>query len=394
MDKKYDFFAFISYNSDDLKEAWRLKKKLDSYNLPTVLRKKYNKKRKPTREAFLDKINIQIGDLTDELREKLDSSNYLIVLCSPRSAQSNYVKAEIEYFTRNGREKEMLLFIIESDPANIEACFNPAIKIAEKRWSERDGINHEILATNIKEKYVDQISFLYRWPIIGSWLQRERAYMQLISTLLDLKFAQLWSCQKIRILEKLICWLIGIFLVFCSLFYTWKINQPIDVKANLNESSVHNSQLPPLKDAIVTIVFDNKTEKDTIHSMDKEALFTNIPHKFLNKQVRVLFSCRDFLDVDTAVVLSRKISLNISRDSTVYGNVHFLLWNPVLEQAVGNVEVDIEGNHVVSDEKGNVSLCVPLEQQRRKYHVISEIPLAIDTIYMPCGKNDCIFVKE
>ena len=110
----YKYFAFISYKSDDLKEAWALKKKLDSYKLPSVLRKQYKKEKLPTYEAFLDKTNIQPGILTDELRDNLDNSRYLIVICSPRSAKSNYVKAEIEWFTRDGREKDMYLFIIES----------------------------------------------------------------------------------------------------------------------------------------------------------------------------------------------------------------------------------------------------------------------------------------
>ena len=160
--QEYKYFTFISYKSDDLKEAWSLKKKLDGYKLPTLLCKQYNKDRKPTHEAFLDKTNIQPGDLTDELRENLDNSHYLIVICSPRSAKSEYVTAEIEWFTRNGRENEMFLFIIESDSKHIEANFNPAIKEAEKRWSKRDGEKREILGVNIKEKDVDKMFFIYR----------------------------------------------------------------------------------------------------------------------------------------------------------------------------------------------------------------------------------------
>ena len=94
--KEYKYFAFISYKSDDLSEAWSLKKKLDGYKLPTLLCKQYNKDRKPTYEAFLDKTNIQPGDLTDELRENLDKSHYLIVVCSPRSVLSKYVYEEIK----------------------------------------------------------------------------------------------------------------------------------------------------------------------------------------------------------------------------------------------------------------------------------------------------------
>lgn len=401
MIKEYKYFAFISYKSDDLKEAWALKKKLDGYKLPTLLCKQYNKERKPTHEAFLDKTNIQPGELTKELRDNLDSSHYLIVVCSPRSAKSEYVTAEIEWFTRNGRESEMFLFIIESDPdpLKIERSFNPAIKKVEKQWEERDCkegreyVKREILGVNIKEKDVDKMFFIYRWPIVGKWLQRERAYMQLISALLHLEFEQLWSYQRIRLAEWIISWIVGLIVVFGAIVYTAYINRDVDITTRLKEVSFHNEQLPPLKDAVVTIVFDNKTEVDTIHSLEASRVFTNVPHRYLNKKARVKVSCQDFMDVDTIVVLTKDMVLNIQRDLSVYGNIHFRLWNPDTETPVVNADVEIAGQKVTSNETGTVSLFVPLEKQRKSYYVNASVPIANDTIYLPCGPDDVILMK-
>lgn len=391
--QEFKYFAFISYKSDDLSEAWSLKKKLDNYKLPTILCKQYEKERKPTHEAFLDKTNIQPGDLTQELKDNLDNSHYLIVVCSPRSAKSEYVTAEIEHFTRNGRENEMFLFIIESDPKNIEASFNPAIKEAEKRWSKRDGEKREILGVNIKEKDVDKMFFLYRWPIVGSWLQRERAYMQLISRLLNLEFEQLWSYQRIRLAERIISWIIGLVVVFGAIAYTAYINRDVDITTELKEVTFHNEQLPPLKDAVVTILFDNKTEVDTIHSIEASRVFTNVPHRYLNKDVRIKVTCQDFLDVDTTVVLTKKVVLNIQRDSSIYGDIHFRLWNVDKEEPMAKTEIEIAGQTAVSDEEGRVKLFVPLEAQQTKYVIKSSIPLANDTVYLPCGPDDVILTK-
>lgn len=391
--ESYKYFAFISYKSDDLKEAWSLKKKLDGYKLPTLLCKQYNKDRKPTNEAFLDKTNIQPGDLTQELKDNLDNSHYLIVVCSPRSAKSEYVTAEIEHFTRNGRENEMFLFIIESDPANIEASFNPAIKEAEKRWSKRDGEKREILGVNIKEKDVDKMFFIYRWPVVGAWLQRERAYMQLISRLLNLEFEQLWSYQRIRLVERIIAWLVGLIIVFGTISYTAYINKDVDITTRLKETSFHNEQLPPLKDAVVTILFDNKTEVDTIHSLETGCVFTNVPHRYLNKEVRVKIFCQDFMDVDTVVVLTKDMVLNIQRNPSTYGDVHFRLWDPDREEAVTNAEMEIAAQKVRPDNNGHVSLFIPLEKQRTKYLVKSSMTLEKDTIYLPCGPDDVILTK-
>jgi hypothetical protein len=287
----------------------------------------------------------------------------------------------------------MFLFIIESDPKNIEASFNPAIKEAEKRWSERDGEKREILGVNIKEKDVDKMFFLYRWPLVGSWLQRERAYMQLISRLLNLEFEQLWSYQKIRLAERIIAWIVGIILVLSALSYTWYANQTVDITTSLKEISVRNNNLPPLKDAIVTLVYDNKTEVDTIHSMDTCAIFTKIHRRYLNTEVRMKVTCRDFVDVDTTFKLSKDVALNIQRDSSVYGNVHFRLWNPDMGKPVANAEIEIAGHTTTSDEDGRVKLFVPLEFQEKKYFIKSSIPLENDTVYLPCGPDDVVLTK-
>lgn len=391
--KTYKYFAFISYKSDDIKEAWALKKRLDGYKLPTLICKQYNKERKPTHEAFLDKTNIQPGELTKELRDNLDSSHYLIVVCSPRSTKSEYVTAEIEWFTRNGRENELFLFIIESDAARIEDSFNPAIKEAEKRWSKRDDEKREILGVNIKEKDVDKMFFIYRWPIVGSWLQRERAYMQLISKLLNLEFELLWSYQKIRLVERIIAWIVGIILVLSALSYTWYINQPVDVTTRLVEASVHNEQLPPLKGAVVTIELGDKTDIDTIHSIEECALFREIAHKHLNHEVRMTVVCQDFVPVDTTLLLTKDVVLHIHRDPTVYGNLHFKLWNPEEEKPVVNAEVEIAGRKVTSDNEGHVLLSVPLKEQQTRYSIKSTVPLANDTVYLPCGPDDVIITN-
>ena len=391
--KEYKYFAFISYKSEDLKEAWALKKKLDGYKLPTMLCKQYEKDRRPTYEAFLDKTNIQPGDLTQELKDNLDNSHYLIVVCSPRSAKSEYVTAEIEHFTRNGRENEMFLFIIESDPQNIEASFNPAIKKAEERWSKQDGEKREILGVNIKEKDVDKLFFLYRLPMIGLRLQRERAYMQLISRLLGLEFEQLWSYQRIRLAEKAASWTIGALFVISALFYTAYINRSVDVTARLNETSVHNEQLPQLKDAVVMIMLGDKLEVDTIHSVEESFVFREIAHKHLNKEVHIKVTCQNYLAVDTSIVLKKNIVLNIRRDPSVFGNVHFRLWNPEKEEPVTNAKIEIAGQLITSDKDGRVTLFVPLESQMQKYHIESSIPLVNDILYLPCGPDDVVLTK-
>ena len=101
------FFAFISYRHTDIKAAKRLQFLLESYNLPTMIQKM--KPEAPKRfKVFRDADELTSGVLSDELHHKLDESKYLIVICSPNSAQSKYVGEEIAYFRLKGERLYLL----------------------------------------------------------------------------------------------------------------------------------------------------------------------------------------------------------------------------------------------------------------------------------------------
>ena len=106
-----------------------------------------------------------------------------------------------------------------------------------------------------------------------------------------------------------------------------------------------------------------------------------------------MVTCQDFIPLDTTLLLTKDVVLNIHRDLTVYGNVHFKLWNPEDEKPVVNAEVEIASRKVTSDSDGHVTMFVPLEEQRTKYFIKSTVPLANDTVYLPCGPDDVILTK-
>ena len=111
-------------------------------------------------------------------------------------------------------------------------------------------------------------------------MNRERAYVQLITKLLGVEFDSIWQRHKRLLVQQPAAWTIGIIAVLAALTGVWMTNQPVDVEARLEETSVHNKALPPLRNAIVSITLDNETKTDTIRSMQSAALFKNIPHRF------------------------------------------------------------------------------------------------------------------
>lgn len=374
--QQFKYFAFISYNSKDTEWGKKVQKKLEHYRMPATLCSEHGWERKPISPIFFAPTDIQPGGLTEELQDRLRASRNLIVICSPNSAKSEWVGREIEFFHQLGRTKQIHFFIVEGTPhsGNPETeCFNPIVNTLGMP---------EILGANIHEK-------IYRWP----WMNKERAYVQLISKLLGVEFDAIWQRHKRLLIQKIITWAILLIVVVASLIGVWIANQPVDVEMRLKEASVHNDQLPPLQNAIITISLDNETKTDTLHNIDNSIVFTNIPHRFIGKEVRVTATCRDYLDVDTMITLYKDVVLNISRNPSVFGDVHFRLWNPETEKPLVNEVIEIAGQTATSDEDGRVSLFVPLEVQQAKYAIKSSVPLANDTVYLPCGPDDVILTE-
>ena len=376
MEQQFKYFAFISYNSKDTDWGKKIQKKLEHYRMPATICSEHNWKRRPISPVFFAPTDIQPGGLNEELQERLRASRNLIVICSPNSAKSEWVGKEIEFFHNLGRTKNIYFFIVDGVPHSGDPeteCFNPVVNTL--------GLP-EILGANIHEK-------VHRLP----WLNRERAYVQLISKLLGIEFDAIWQRHKRLLARKIAAFTFGTLVVLAALLGIWKNSQPFDAGVRLNEASVFNVSLPPLEDAAVTMTLDNETKSDTLRTIDSELIFNNIPHKFLNKQVHFNVSCRDFIDVDTVVVLTRNTVLDIRRNPSVYGDIHFYIWNPDKEEFVANAEIMIDGHEVVSDADGLVTLQIPLASQKSSYVIETSISLKNNVVTMPCGENDVVLTK-
>lgn len=375
MSTPFKYFAFISYNSKDTIWGKRLQKKLEHYKLPSTLCSEHGWTRTPIKPVFFAPTDIQPGGLSEELQERLRASQHLIVICSPNSAKSEWVGKEIEFFHGFGRSNNIHFFIVEGSPNSDDPeteCFNPVIK--------KLGLS-EVLGANVNEK-------ISRLP----WLNRERAYVQLVSKLLGVEFDTIWQRHKRLLFRKAAVWTIGCIAVIAAMIGIGRISQPFDADLRIVEATPQ-AQLPPMKDAIVTLTLDNETKTDTISFIEDLTTFSNIPHRFLSQPVQLSVSCRDFLDLDTTLTLAKSNTLVLHRDPSVYGDIHFTLYNVETETPMSGVTLKIEGQEVVSDENGHVALQLPLDMQKKVYTIKTDVALLNDTIVMPCGDDDVVLVK-
>lgn len=131
MAKKYK--AFISYAHADRRWAEWLHKSLETYRPPKALvgrDGKWGRVAGRLSPIFRDRDELSAsGSLGPELQRALADSEFLIVICSPASAQSRWVNEEISYFRSVHGAERVLAIIVEGDPAAAgeAGCFPPAL---------------------------------------------------------------------------------------------------------------------------------------------------------------------------------------------------------------------------------------------------------------------------
>ena len=169
---EYIYNAFISYSHRDLSWGKWLQRRLETFRLPRGLSADWPAGKRL--KVFRDQTDLAGVGLQGTLRQELAASEYLVVICSPQSAVSEWVNAEVMSFVFAGRADHIIPFIVEGEPESDNPeleCFPPALKNAT---------DDELLGVNIQE--------------IG----RSKAFLKLVSIILDVRFNRLVDREKKR----------------------------------------------------------------------------------------------------------------------------------------------------------------------------------------------------
>lgn len=189
-DGGYRYFAFISYCRKNESWAKWLQRKLETYRLPAKTKKEHPDVPKRLFPVFRDKTDLSGGVLEKSLKKELADSKYLIVICSPESASSDWVNEEIGFFIEEHGADKVIPFIVDGEPHSNDAskeCF-------PKKLCE---IKQELLGVNVEE--------------IG----KQNAFLRVVSTMLGLRFDELVRRDRKRAVSKKIVLgiLLALFLV-------------------------------------------------------------------------------------------------------------------------------------------------------------------------------------
>ena len=381
MQESFKYFAFISFQSSDAKEALWVQKAIESYRLPTAIsRSKDLPKRMRPCFCYLNDINLS-EELMDELKLRMEQSEYLIVVCSPRSAKSTFVNGGIDYFVNLGRRDKIVPLIVDGIPYKGDPeteCYPEALR---RHFPKNPDpmLDHQILGVNINEEGAGS----------SSW-KRRRAVLMVIARMLNLEFDNLWNREVRRRRRQKIMTTAIVALVLALIGLTWHFSRSVNVAIDLQEATSPNELLPIADDGILTLTLSNETKTLDSLTVGQQAVFANIPRRFIGKEVQCTFAAAGYLDTDTLLILGTRQTLPVERDAAIYGNIHFRL------RGISHPErhnVEIAGHEILPSADGLVELTLPIEEQAQWYLVGVDGKVLSDTLFMPCGEDDIMIVE-
>lgn len=110
-----EYIAFISYRhkSLDMRIAVRVHRMIEQFRVPRSL----HASRKRLGMVFRDQDELPVtSDLSADIREALDHSEFLIVICTPDTPQSQWVCREIDYFLEHHDQQRVLTVLAAGEP--------------------------------------------------------------------------------------------------------------------------------------------------------------------------------------------------------------------------------------------------------------------------------------
>ena len=331
---KYKRYAFISYSHKDVKEAKWLHKHLEYYKLPSDIFNEYDENNRYLRPVFRDKEDIGTGVLKSVLRKELEVSEYLIIICSPNSAQSTYVSQEAQVFIDQGRIDHIIPYIIDGVPKSggEKECFPESL------------INHvdqfpddELLGANINE--------------VG----RPKAFIRVVSSLLNVEFDTLWKRHKREQKKRL--FVLSLLFLFL-LFFTYWFAVPLKLSVNLHDENHH---LPMPEDAHLIVngtIYPMRSLDTTIH-INKIPGYMRLHH--IDVEFKSTYYKRKFDKVTLGYGINNAKDINLKRDST------FAIYSGrVLDENKRPIEsaiINIGNKNTKTDSDGFIFIAFPTKQK-------------------------------
>lgn len=212
---KYDFFISYKHGDPDSEIASYIQHLLEHYSIPKEIQEKCGKTK--IARVFRDESELSASsDLTKDIREQLENSEYLIVICSPNTRNSRWVTQEINTFMEVRDAFHILPVLIEGEPQD---SFPEIL------------LQTEPMAADFRGKTKKDIR-----------RQCQSEILRLIAPALHCSYDELKQRHKTYQMRKFLI-IASIIAVLACLFGSYSVYQSIQIAQNLRTKQINQSKL-------------------------------------------------------------------------------------------------------------------------------------------------------
>lgn len=357
MENRKQYIAFISYKREDEKWAKWIQDKLEHYNLPASLKKVRPDLPKQVRPIFRDTTDLSGGVLEEAIDKALSQSIFLIVICSPRAAKSQWVCKEVLRFIELGKAENIIPFIVDGIPYSDDSkeCFPVTLKTLSG--------NKELLGININES------------------GKDAALVKVVARIFNLSFDTLWQRhlrRQKRRLRRILLAISAFILFLCGIIlHLQDINRTIlSQKVQLQNDSILMSQhLERIKADSVKL----SEQKDSILFQKKELHDANVQLVKKNDDLRLK---TDIALKNQAIAIAARSIFHTDNGDSYLGRILAL-------EALHNRPQTLEAEHALRHSHlSNDAQYIGHTQQ------VNCVDISSDDKYIISGADDMVIVWD
>ncbi len=222
--------AFISYRHTerDIAVASEVQKQLEHFRIPEAIQKSSGIRK--IERIFRDKDELPLSsNLGTDIETALAQSDYLIVICSPHTAESSWVKREIELFLETHDQNRVLTVISEGEPEDI---------LPERLTYRLETYTDENGKEQTRKVPLEPLSCDYRMPFSKA---RKQELPRLAAVILGCSYDELVQRAR-QYRQKRLLAIAGGAGMLAAAAIAWLVWSNLRISENLRQSQINESQ--------------------------------------------------------------------------------------------------------------------------------------------------------
>ena len=157
--------------------------------------------------------------------------------------------------------------------------------------------------------------------------------------------------------------------IACVAFFIWRLSTPYQMKMNISEDPAYSiPKLPFEKGTLRCEYADNAVQTFPLTAEGHSVFLNDIPYKYRNTLVHVMFEADGYQSVDTLVPVQKAFSLAIRRNDDL-GLVFGRVVDFATEQPVEGAMVTLQDMTVQTDAFGQFRIEIPFAKQDKTQRV-------------------------